>query len=109
MKASQFSDAQKALILKQGEVGTPVAEICSKVRISQATCSSWTKEYAGLLPDEMLRPKQFGSGRGLMKDQCQVSGAPVTNVSLSHPFVVEKGSHHLPQPTPNAPIQHFRP
>ena len=27
MKASKFSDAQKAFILKQGEEGTPVAEI----------------------------------------------------------------------------------
>ncbi len=30
MKASQFSDAQKVFVLKQGEEGTPVAEICRK-------------------------------------------------------------------------------
>ncbi len=30
MKASNFSDAQKAFIIKQGEDGTPVAEICRK-------------------------------------------------------------------------------
>ncbi|AEH82254.1 hypothetical protein SM11_pC1181 (plasmid) [Sinorhizobium meliloti SM11] len=30
MKASQFSDAQKAFILKQGDEGVPVAEICRK-------------------------------------------------------------------------------
>ncbi len=28
MKASKFSDAQKAFILKQGDEGVPVAEIC---------------------------------------------------------------------------------
>ena len=28
MKASKFSDAQKAFILKQGDDGVPVAEIC---------------------------------------------------------------------------------
>ena len=28
MKASKFTEAQKAFILKQGELGTPVAEIC---------------------------------------------------------------------------------
>lgn len=28
MKASKFTDAQKAFIIKQGEEGTPVAEIC---------------------------------------------------------------------------------
>ena len=31
MKASKFSDAQKAFILKQGNDGVPVAEICRKV------------------------------------------------------------------------------
>lgn len=30
MKTSKFSDAQKAFIIKQGEEGTPVAEICRK-------------------------------------------------------------------------------
>lgn len=37
MKVSKFSDAQKALIIKQVEEGTPVAEICRKAGISQAT------------------------------------------------------------------------
>ena len=59
MKASKFSDAQKAFILKQGEEGTPVAEICRKAGISQATYFSWKKKYAGLLPDEMRRLKQL--------------------------------------------------
>jgi len=30
MKASTFSDAQKAFILKQGAEGVPVAEICRR-------------------------------------------------------------------------------
>ncbi len=34
MKASKFSDAQKAFILKQGDDGVPVAEICRKAGIS---------------------------------------------------------------------------
>ena len=55
MKASKFSDAQKAFIIKQGEDGTPVAEICRKAGISQATYFSWKKKYAGLLPTEMKR------------------------------------------------------
>ena len=35
MKASKFSDAQKAFILKQGDDGVPVAEICRKAGISR--------------------------------------------------------------------------
>jgi putative transposase len=34
MKASAFSDAQKAFILKQGKDGVPVAEICRRAGIS---------------------------------------------------------------------------
>lgn len=30
MKASKFTDAQKAFVVKQGEEGTPVAEICAR-------------------------------------------------------------------------------
>ncbi len=37
MKASKFTDAQKAFILRQGEDGMSVAEICRKADISQAT------------------------------------------------------------------------
>ena len=59
MKASNFSDAQKAFIINQGKEGTPVAEICRKAGISQATYFSWKKKYAGLLPTEMKRLKQL--------------------------------------------------
>ncbi len=34
MKASKFTEVQKAFILKLGEEGTPVAEICRKAGIS---------------------------------------------------------------------------
>jgi transposase-like protein len=39
MRASKFSDAQKAFIIKQGEDGMQVVEICRKAGISQATRS----------------------------------------------------------------------
>ncbi len=59
MKASRFSDAQKAFILKQGADGMPVAEICRKAGISPATYFAWKKKYDGLLPTEMRRLKQL--------------------------------------------------
>ena len=67
MKASKFSDAQKAFIIKQGEEGTPVAEICRKAGISQATYFNWKKKYAGLLPSEMKRLKQLEDENGRLK------------------------------------------
>ena len=59
MKASRFSDAQKAFILKQGADGMPVADLCRKAGISQATYFNWKKKYDGLLPSEMRRLKQL--------------------------------------------------
>lgn len=59
MKASKFSDAQKAFILKQGADGVPVEEICRKAGISQATYFNWRKKYEGMTPPEMRRLKQL--------------------------------------------------
>ena len=59
MRASKFTDAQKAFVIKQGEEGTPVAEICRKAGISQATYFNWKKRYGGLMPSEMKRLKEL--------------------------------------------------
>ncbi len=67
MKASKFSDAQKAFILKQGDGGVPVAKICRKAGISQATYFNWRKKYAGLLPDEMRRLKALEDENSRLK------------------------------------------
>ena len=55
MKSSKFSDAQKAFILKQGEEGVPVAEVCRKAGISQATYFNWKKKFGGMLPSEVKK------------------------------------------------------
>jgi putative transposase len=67
MKASKFTDAQKAFVIKQGEEGTPVAEVCRKAGISQATYFNWKKKYDGLLPPEMRRLKQLEDENGKLK------------------------------------------
>jgi len=67
MKASRFSDAQKAFILRQGADGMPVADICRKAGISQATYFNWKKKYDGLLPNEMRRLKQLEDENAKLK------------------------------------------
>jgi putative transposase len=59
MKASRFSDAQKAFVLKQGADGMPVADLCRRAGISQATYFNWKRKYDGFLPTEMRRLKQL--------------------------------------------------
>lgn len=77
MKASNFSDAQKAFIIKQGEDGTPVAEICRKAGISQAPYFNWNEKYADLLPTEMKRLRQFEDENARLKKI-------VANLTLDH-------------------------
>ena len=67
MKASRFSDAQKVFILKQGADGMPVADICRKAGISQATYFNWKRKYDGLLPSEMHRLKQLEDENGKLR------------------------------------------
>ena len=67
MKASKFTEAQKAFIPKQGEEGTPVAGICRKAGIGQSTCFAWKKKYGGLLPDGMRRLKQLEDENARLK------------------------------------------
>lgn len=67
MKASRFSDAQKAFILKQGADGMPVADVCRKAGISQATYFNWKRKYDGLLPTEIRRLKQLEDENGKLR------------------------------------------
>lgn len=50
MKASKFSGAQKAFILKLSDDGVPVAEIWRKAGISQATYFNWRKSMGVCCP-----------------------------------------------------------
>jgi putative transposase len=67
MKASKFTDAQKAFIIKQGEDGSPVAEVCRKAGISQATYFNWKKKYAGLMPSQMKRLRELEEENARLK------------------------------------------
>ena len=67
MKASRFTDAQKAFMIRQGEDGTPVAEVCRKAGISQATYFNWKKKYAGMMPSEMKRLRELEDENNRLK------------------------------------------
>jgi putative transposase len=59
MKKSRFSEQQIAFVLRQAEEGTPIAEVCRKAGISEASFYAWRKKYGGLMPSEMKRLKQL--------------------------------------------------
>jgi len=61
------TDAQKAFIVKQGNEGTTVAEICRKAGISPATYFNWKKKYEGLMPPEMRRLRDLEDENNRLK------------------------------------------
>ena len=67
MKASKFSDAQKAFILKPATDGVSAVEICRKAGISQVTFFDWKKRYDGLLSKETRRLKSLDDENAKLK------------------------------------------
>ena len=59
MKKSRYTEEQIAYALKQAELGAPVAEVCRKMGISEATFYNWRTKYGGLAPSELKRLKQL--------------------------------------------------
>ncbi|MBO6689150.1 MAG: transposase [Henriciella sp.] len=67
MKRSKFTDAQIAFVLRQAEEGAPIAEVCRKAGIAEATFYNWRKKYGGLMPSEMKRLKQLDEENARLK------------------------------------------
>ena len=59
MKKSRYTEEQIAFALKQAELGTPVAEVCRKLGISDATFYTWRKRFGGLSPSELKHLRQL--------------------------------------------------
>jgi putative transposase len=48
MKGKRFTDEQIAYALRQAEGGTPVADVCRQLGVSEASFYLWKKKYAKL-------------------------------------------------------------
>ena len=55
MKRSKYTESQVVFAIKQAETGTPVAEVCRKMGISEATFYNWKKKFGGLGTTELHR------------------------------------------------------
>lgn len=59
MKQSKFAEEQIAYALRQVEGGTPVADVCRQVGVSEATFYLWKKKFAHLGVSELRRMRQL--------------------------------------------------
>jgi putative transposase len=55
----KFSVEQIVSVLKQAEVGFPIAELIRKVGISEQTFYRWKSKYVGLEVDQIRQLKQL--------------------------------------------------
>ena len=59
MRKSRFTEEQIAYAIRQVEQGTPAAELCRKMGISEQTFYAWKKKYAGMGTIELRRVRQL--------------------------------------------------
>jgi putative transposase len=57
MKKSRFSEEQIIAVLKEHQTGVPVADICRKYGISDATLYNWRNRYCGMEVSDARRLK----------------------------------------------------
>jgi len=67
MKRKRFSVEQITAIVKQAEMGMPIAELIRRVGISEQTFYRWKKHYAGLEVDQVRQLKQLQDENGRLK------------------------------------------
>ena len=67
MRKSKFTESQIMAILGEGEAGLPVAEVCRKHGISNATYYQWKSKYAGMSANELKRVKDLEAENSRLK------------------------------------------
>lgn len=67
MKKKRFSVEQIVSVLKQAELGLPVADLVRQVGISEQTFYRWKKQYAGLQSEQVREFKQVTEENARLK------------------------------------------
>ena len=67
MKRKKFAVEQIVSILKQANLGLPVADLIRQVGISEQTFYRWKRQYAGLESDQVREFKQLAEENGRLK------------------------------------------
>jgi len=69
----KYTEEQIIAVLREGEAGAKVADLCRKYGMSDATYYNWKAKYAGLTVSELKRLKALG-GKPAFKADCGGAG-----------------------------------
>ena len=67
MKKSRFTEEQIAYALRQAEGGTPVADVCRQMGVSEASFYVWKKKYGQLGVTEIRELRQLRDENARLK------------------------------------------
>jgi putative transposase len=67
MKKSRYSEEQIAFALRQAESGTPVADVCRQMGVSEASFYVWKKKYGQLGLTEIRELRQLRDENARLK------------------------------------------
>ena len=67
MKKNRFTETQIVSILKEGDAGKKVQELCRTHGISPATYYKWKSKYGGLEASELKRIKELEAENSKLK------------------------------------------
>jgi putative transposase len=82
MKKSKCSEEQIAYALRQVEAGTPVADLCRQIGVSEATFYVWKKQFAHVGVAEVRRMRQ-------LEDEIKQLKALVADLTLDKHMLAE--------------------
>lgn len=82
MKKSKFSEHQIIQILKQGEAGMKVADLCREHGISPATYHKWKAKYGGMEASDVKRLQELEAENRRLKQM-------YAELSLDHQILKE--------------------
>ncbi len=82
MKKSKFTEAQIFAILKEGESGVPVAELCRKYGMSSASYYAWRSKYGGMDASMIAEMKSLQAENNRLKRM-------YADLSMQHDLVKE--------------------
>lgn len=80
MKRSRFSEGQIIGILKEHEAGVPVAELCRRHGVSDASIYKWKAKYGGIDVSETKRLRALEEENAKLKRM--LADAMLDNVAL---------------------------
>lgn len=67
LKKNRFTESQIVAVLKEGEAGLPVTELCRKHGISSATYYNWKSKYSGVEVSELQRLRELETENARLK------------------------------------------